>query len=263
MKKQAKEPREKNSRVLDSLEGSVAEVEEELDVREEAEGEDSAFDPSAPTLKNRKTLFAVGIIVIILAIVGLITTVRFAAGVISDIANQTALKNEFAAFLYPMVITDGPAFESPESTPSSVIINAAIWRIIMNGDTDKYESDGMSMTISEIDVESSAAALFGYGINIEHQTVGVGENIFEYNAAAKSYKVPTDPNYNTYWPRVSQISNVGELFTVTVEYMPPSMYATEGMDYQLEPDKVMVYTVSRTASAMTIQSLRYSEEIAG
>ena len=263
MKKQAKEPREKNSRVLDSLEGSVAEVEDELDVREEAEVEDPAFDPSAPMLKNRKTLFAVGIIVIALAIIGLVTTVQFGAGVISDIANQTALKNEFAAFLYPMVITDGPAFESPESAPSSVNINAAVWRIIMNGDTEKYESDGTNMTISEIDVESAAAALFGYGIRIEHQTVGLGTTAFEYNAAAKSYLVPLDPNYNTYWPRVSEISNIGELFTVTVEYMPPSMYATEGMDYQLEPDKVMVYTVSRSASAMTIQSLRYSEELAG
>lgn len=260
MKKQEKQPREhKGVNVLDSLEGSVDEVEEELEQAEETEGEEAAFDLSAPTLKNRKVFFAVGIIIIVLAIVGLITTVRFGIGVVNDIANQTALKNEFAVFLYPMVITDGPAFEAPENAPTSVVINAAIWRIIMNGDTDKYENDGNSMTVSEIDVESSVAALFGYGVNIEHQTVGVGNNVFEYNAATKSYLVPVDPNYNTYWPRVSEISNVGELFTVTVEYMPPSMFATEGMDYQLDPDKVMVYTVSRTAAAMSIQSLRYSE----
>ena len=261
MKKQEKQPR---SNVLDSLEGSVDEVEKELDEQEEeAEAEEAAFDPAAPMMKNRKTLFALGVITIVLAVVGLITTVRFCIGMVSDIVNQTALKNEFAVFLYPMVITDGPAFEAAENAPTSVIINAAIWRIIMNGDTDKYESDGMNMTVSEIDVESSASALFGFGINLEHQTVGVGNNVFEYNAAAKSYLVPLDPNYNTYWPRVSEISNVGELFTVTVEYMPPSMFATKGMDYEQEPDKIMVYTVSRTASSMTIQSLRYGEEILG
>lgn len=261
MKKQNITKKE-HPRVLDSLEGSVDEVEEELEEQEEGEGEEAVFDPTAPMVKNRKTLFAVGIIVIILAVVGLVNTVKFGMGVVSDIVNQTALKNEFAVFLYPLVITDGPAFESTENTPSSVIINAAIWRIIMNGDTEKYENDGINMTVSQIDVESSAAALFGYGINIEHQTVGFSSNVFEYNASSKSYLVPLDPNYNTYWPRVSEISNVGELFTVTVEYMPPSMYATEGMDYELEPDKVMVYTVSRTASAMTIQSLRYGEELA-
>ena len=262
MKKQVKQQKE-HPRVLDSLEGSVDEVEEELEEQEETEGEEAAFDPSAHMLKNRKALFALGIIVIALAIVGLINTVQFGAGVVRDIVNQTALKNEFAAFLYPMVITDGPAFDSTENTPSSVIINAAIWRIIMNGDTEKYENDGTNMTVSEIDVESSAAALFGYGIRIEHQTVGLGNNVFEYKPSSKSYLVPLDPNYNTYWPRVTEISNVGELFTVTVEYMPPYMFATEGMDYELEPDKIMVYTVSRTASAMTIQSLRYSEEMVG
>ena len=252
--------KKEHNRVLDSLEGSVTDVEEELEQEEESEGEEAAFDPSAPTLKNRKTLFALGLIVIVLAVVGLITTVRFAIGAVSDIVNQTALKDEFAVFLYPMVITDGPAFESVADAPNSVVINAAIWRIIMNGDTEKYEIVGPNMSVSEIDVESSAAALFGYGINIEHQTVGLGSNVFEYNASTKSYLVPLDPNYNTYWPRVSEISNVGELFTVTVEYMPPTMFATEGMDYQLEPDKIMVYTVSRTASSMTINSLRYSEE---
>ncbi|MCH5200931.1 MAG: hypothetical protein J1F60_08210 [Oscillospiraceae bacterium] len=257
--------KKEHSKVLDSLEGSVTDVEEELEESEEPEekeGEEAAFDPSAPMLKNRRFFFAVGVITIALAIVGLVTTVRFCISLIGDIANQTALKNEFAVFLYPMVITDGPAFDSVADAPDSVVINAAIWRIIMNGDTEKYENDGTNMTVSQIDVESSVTALFGYGANVEHQTVGVGSNVFEYNAASKSYFVPLDPNYNTYWPRVSEISSVGELFTVTVEYMPPSMFATEGMDYQLEPDKVMVYTVSRTASSMTINSLRYYQETA-
>lgn len=257
MKKQEKQPRGGN--VLDSLEGSVTDVEEELD-QAEKDGEEAAFDPSGPMMKNRKVFFALGLVTIVMAIVGLVTTVRFCIGLVGDIANQTALKNEFAVFLYPMVITDGPAFESAENVPSSVVINAAIWRIIMNGDTKKYENDGTNLTVSEIDVESAAAALFGFGVNIEHQTVGLGTTVFEYVPSTKSYLVPLDPNYNTYWPRVSEISNVGELFTVTVEYMPPTMFATEGMDYQLEPDKIMVYTVSRTAASMTIQSLRYSEE---
>ena len=257
MKKQEKQSRGGN--VLDSLEGSVTDVEEELEEQEEKEGDEAAFDPSSPMVKNRKVFFALGLVTIALAIVGLVTTVRFCIGLVGDIANQTALKNEFAVFLYPMVITDGPAFETMENVPSSVVINAAIGRIIMNGDTEKYENDGTNMTVSEIDVESAAAALFGYGVNIEHQTVGLGTTVFEYVSSTKSYLVPLDPNYNTYWPRVSEISNVGELFTVTVEYMPPTMFATEGMDYQLEPDKIMVYTVSRTAASMTIQSLRYSE----
>lgn len=249
-----KEKREKQPRVLESLEGSIAEVENEI---AEEEQEDSSFDPYAPVAKNRRLFFVIGLITAVLAVVGLVTVIKGAVGMVEDMVNQTALKEEFAAFLYPVVITDAPAFENTENAPPSAVINAAIWRIIMSGNTDKYENDGLYMTVSEIDVESAAVSLFGHGVPIQHQTVGVGSTVFSYNEETKSYLVPVRPNYNSYWPRVSEISNVGELFTVTVEYMPPSMYVAEGLEYTQTPDKTMIYTVSRTASSMTVNSISY------
>lgn len=254
-----KEKREKApGRILDSLEGSVTDVEEEL---EASEGQQEAFDPYAPVTKNRKSFFVVGLLIIILAVVGLVTVIRAAVGFVNDMVNQTALKNEFASFLYPLVITDVPAFDSIDNIPPSVVVNSAIWQIIMKGDTEKYENDGTNMTVSEIDVESAAVTLFGYGVPIEHQTVRSGNNTFQYDESAKSYIVPLNPNYSSYWPRVSEISNVGETFTVTVEYMPPSMYVAEGMDYELLPDKVMIYTISRTSSSMTARSVSYGDSL--
>lgn len=247
----------KSGKVLDSLEGSVEEVEEEI---AESEGEsEAAFDSAAPTLKNSKIMFVVGILIIVMSVVGIVTTVKSAVEFGERLINQTALKDEFAVFLYPVVATDTPAFATVEEAPPSIIINAAIWRIVLNGNTDKYENDGAYMTVSEIDVESAAAALFGFGVPIEHQTVGFGESAFTYDEAAKSYTVPMNISPSIYWPRIGEMSNVGELFTLKVEYMYPIM-AVGGVDLDKEvPQKTMIYTVSRTASSMTVISIAYDE----
>lgn len=255
MKKYVKQKEKKDvnpGKVLESLAGSVDDVEIELE--EQGIESEPMFDPAAAMMKNRKTFFVIGLLVIVLAAVGLVNTIKFSVETVEDIFNQTSLKNEFADFIYPAVIVDSPAFDKVESAPPSVIINAAIWRIILNGNTDKYENNGTYMIISEIDVESSAVSLFGYGVVIQHQTVGNGNNAFEYDAANKSYNVPVETERITYWPKVSEISNIGERFTLTVEYMSPVMgIHQEEQDAQ----KTMVYVVSRTASAMTINSISY------
>ena len=248
----------KNVKILDSLQGSVDELEQEDSAGIKSEDNDF-FDPSAPMIKNRKLFFTLGLVIIILSVLGLVSTVRFAVSSVRDIANQTALKNEFATFIYPTVITDSPAFDTAQNAPTSVVINAAVWQIILSGDTDKYENDGSYMTISEIDVESSAVSLFGFGVPIQHQSVGSGSNAFEYNASGKNYRVPVDTERITYWPRVSEISNAGELFTLKVEYMAPVM-GMPGEADNLEPQKTMIYTVSRTASSMTLKSIAYNPE---
>lgn len=241
-------------KVLESLEGSIAELDSELAPEEQ---EELPFDPYAPVTKNRRLFFVIGLVTAVLAVVGLVTVIRGAIGLVEDMVNQTALKEEFAAFLYPVVITDAPAFDTVENAPPSAVVNAAIWKIIMGGNTEKYENDGLYMTVSEIDVESAAVSLFGYGVPIQHQTVGVGNSIFRYDEESRSYLVPINPDYNSYWPRISEISSVGETFTLTVEYMPPSMYVAEGIEYTQTPDKTMIYTVSRTASSMTVNAIAY------
>ncbi len=249
----------RNGKILESLQGSVDDFEQEGSAGGERSGETDFFDPSVPMMKNRKFFFAVGIIILILSVVGLISTVRFTVSAVRDLANQTALKNEFAEFIYPAVITDSPAFDKAENAPTSVVINAAIWRIILSGNTEKYENDGSYMTISEIDVESSAVSLFGFGVAIQHQSVGSGSNMFEYNASGKTYNVPVETERITYWPRIVEISNVGELFTLKVEYMAPIM-GMPGEKEELEPQKTMIYTLSRTSASMTLNSIAYNPE---
>lgn len=258
-----KEKEKEKDKVLDSLIGTIEDVEEALegdasDVELQPE-ESSLFTPEQPLMKKRKTFFVVGLFIVIMAIIGIISTVNFCVGFATDIANQTAVKNEFAAFVYPMVITDTPAFESADQAPGSVVVSASIWQILLSGKTDKYEAANGMMTIPAIDVESSAVSIFGTGLTVQHQTTGSGENVFTYNESTNTYTVPSSPRFSSYSPHVTEISSVGELYTVIVEYIPPTAATFDGIEYETAADKTMVYTISRTATSMTIRSVAYGE----
>ena len=54
----------------------------------------------------------------------------------------------------------------------------------------------------------------------------------------------------------TEISNVGELYTVTVEYMPPTALAMEGIKLDNSAAKTMVYTLSKSRNSMTIHSAK-------
>lgn len=257
-KKQHEQTRQKQQKVLDSLSGSIDNIEEalkenEADIAEEAE--QTVFDPSLPTVKKRKTLFAAGLFIIVMTVVGIITSVRFLADTISDMVNQTGLKEEMADFIYPLVITDVPTFTTPAEAPNSVVLGSAIWNIIMYGDTDKYERSGSDMIVSEIDVESSAASLYGYGLTLTHETVRLGDIVFSYDESSRSYTVAENPHVSSYYPVIRDISSVGELYTMTVDYYSPSAYAYK--DEQGEAEKSMIYVVSRTGTSTTVQSVDY------
>ena len=263
-KKREEQTRRRQEKVLDSLTGTIDGVEAALrkneielaeEIEEEEEDAPEEFDPALPTVRKRKSLFAAGVFIIIMTVVGIISTVRFVMELAGDIANRTALKEELAQYIYPLVITDVPAFDAPANTPNSVVITSAIWNIILNGDTDKYEKNGGDMTVSEIDVESSAASLYGYGLTLTHETVRLGDITFTYNQTNRSYTVAERPRVNSYYPVVTEVSAVGELYTMTVEYHSPTVFTLNGEERQAE--KTMIYTVSRTGTSTTVQSVEY------
>ena len=250
-----KNNRQKQDKVLSSLVGSVDELDTELGEPEKEEAAEQDTNTPVPA-RRRKAYFITGVAILLLAAVGLGTTIKSAIGLVNDLFSQSAIKNEFAQFVYPFVIADTPSFETTDDIPASTVVTVAIWNIILNSDLSKYPTDTGIMSVPEIDVESSAVSLYGHGIEVTHQTVGSVEAMFEYNEALKTYYVPASPMVITYSPRIAEISNEGELFTVTVEYIPPSM-PSFNKEKEEVAEKVVVYTISRTSTQKTVQSAKY------
>lgn len=219
------------------------------------ESQEEAAAEAAPRPNKFYLVFAVFIIV--MSIIGIVSTVQFTVRTVNEIADQKALKNEIALFLYPVVTVDPPAFKTTEEIPSTVVVESAIWRIILTGDNSNYEKlYNTYMYVPAVDVEFSIKSLYGNEAEILHQTVGSASTSFTYNEDTNTYLVPINPRYTAYSPVVTEISSVGELYTVKVDYMPPTALAMEGIKMNNSAAKTMVYTLSKSRNSMTIHSAK-------
>ncbi|MDR0197683.1 MAG: hypothetical protein LBI36_05635 [Oscillospiraceae bacterium] len=253
------EGKKHRSRIIDAVvgdfESDIDEIDEVFDVGESDGGEEGDSPPKA-----RRVLVTIAVFMIFFSVIGVITSARFVSGVMNDIADRKALKNEFALFVYPVVINDPPAYDTVDNLPTTTIITCAIWKIILVGDTSNYERDLGSMRVPAVDVELSARSIFGTG-SIRHENAGNFEVQFLYYEEENAYIVPENPLFLSYSPVISEITNVDELYTVTVEYMAPSPLAIAGIDYENRSIKTMIYTISRTKDKMSINSIKFAGTI--
>ena len=244
-----------------ALESEYEETAEEI-TEEPAEETEQETVAEEPVQRPSKFYLVFAIFIITMSIIGLVSTVQFGVKTVKEIANQTSLKNEIALFLYPIVTVDPPEFSETSEIPSSVIIESAIWRIILTGDNSNYEKlYNTYMYVPAVDVEFSVKSIYGNSAQIIHQTVGSTSTSFTYVENMNSYKVPISPRYTAYSPVVTDISNVGELYTVTVEYMPPTALAIEGIKLENTTTKTMVYTLSKSKNKMVVHSSKNATDL--
>lgn len=219
--------------------------------------------PDAPIANpeglRRKLYMAFGIVITLLAIVGLCSTISFCVDKVKDFADNTQQKNEFAKFIYPIVICDPAPFDQTVKLRSDTMITAAIWDIILYEDKSKYEADFDMMIVPEVDVEQHGTKLFG-SLSFEHQSI-LGSGVqFYYDESIKSYRVPSNPKYFTYSPFIEDISRVGERYTLTVGYVSPTpAWLTLTSDDAPEPEKYVEYVVSKRGNEMTLVAIHESE----
>lgn len=254
------ENKSKEPKIVTSLVGTINEVlNEDVEEINEEQPEAAAEEVIAeePKARTNKGFVALGIIIVVLAVIGLISTVNFTCNTASDIINQTALKQEIAQFVFPVVTANPPEFTDASELPSSTVINAAIWKVIFDGNTSNYETlYNYYMYVPEIDVEHAVRSLYGNGAKIEHQSIINLDYNFEYDAESKRYLVPISPRYTAYTPSISNITSVGDIYSATVEYIPVTAHIP-GVEVETEPDKTMVYTISISRNVKTILSISY------
>ncbi len=260
MKKKNKPREEKH--VLHSIAGSL---EEALSENEEEFAEDDVIVVDIPEkthrVQGKKAFFFVcGLLIIFFTVIGIVSSVIFIKDTVGNAVNKTALKNEFELYLYPLVAVDTPTFEEAATLTNSTVIRAAISKILLTGDISNYEVDTGITYIPELDVEVNAAALFGTDIKIEHETVGSMNERASYNAEKKAYAVANTNRTANYVPKVTNIENVGDTYTLEVEYYPLSP-SIPGLDDRNEPVKEMTYVVVKSAGdRKTVTSISFSGE---
>ena len=262
--KQENQPeKQQGEKVIDQLFGSL-EPDSEPDIESdiaELGGAAEAEQSEPVSKKKRRFFFGFAVFVIIMAIIGLVSSVRFVAGVTANLLDNTSLKNEFAAFIFPVVVNDIAPFEEVDEIPDSSKISCAIWNILLNSDTSEFEKDGsMGLTVPEYNVSASCRELFGSTVSLEHQTVGTAEVRFVYDEETHTYSANKNIRYLTYSPQIISVAEDGDVYTVIVGYLPPAVAAVAGISgLQAQPEKYMEYKISRWDGKDTLMSVRFSD----
>jgi hypothetical protein len=232
--------------------------EEEFDDEEELPSEE-VITPKQHS--SRKAFFILGIFILIMSVVGIFSTVQFITKQAEYFADNTAQKNEFADFIYPIVICDPPPFDKTVKMRNETIISAAIWDIILYEDKSVYPQEFDYIIVPELTVERHAAKLFGDGLAITNQSV-IGTDLqFYYDEMLKSYRIPASPRYFTYSPYIESITKVGERYTLLVGYLSPTPSWYTMTEKTPEPEKYAEYVVSKRGDTMQLVAISRVESI--
>ena len=213
--------------------------------------------------KNRLA-FPIGIIAGILAVIGLITVIRFSADTIQNLSDKTAEKKEYEKMLTPVVMFDPDPFDDLTQADVSQLLNSAVWSLLMSDEgADKYpysEGETFGILVPQEDIEQYFVSLFGTEIDLAslHSSIDMSEYEITYDAALKSYILPITGVESAYTPKVYEIEKQGSSVILSVGYIGNRAWVQiEDGEYTApEPDKYMKITLRERSGGMYISSIQ-------
>lgn len=249
--------------IIDVLENALDEDVIELEYVSKSHDETHSYETAPEKKKNKAQTFYffIGLFFTIMSIIGIVVTAKSLVRFVSNVSDDSKQKQEFAEYIYPVVVADPAAFESVNDLSDEAIIKAAIWDIIIYDDVSKYTRDGSNnMYVPYIQVENHAKSLFGT-TNIVHATVAFSQELtFFYDSENRTYKVPVSPQLFPNTPVVREIDKVGERYTLTVDYQEPTPnWELMNTDYTPGIKKTMEYVLTKYNDGYTIISINNVE----
>lgn len=217
--------------------------------------------------KKNKLAFPVGIIAAVLAVIGLITVIRFSADTVKNLADNSAEKAEFEKLLTPVVMFDPDPFDDLTQADVSQLLNSAVWALLMSDEgADKYpysEGENIGIIVPQADIEKYFTGLFGNEIDIAsmHSSLDMSEYDISYDAALKSYILPITGIESAYTPKVYDIEKQGSSLILSVGYIGNKAWVqvADGEFAAPEPDKFMKITLRERDDGRYISSIQATD----
>lgn len=206
----------------------------------------------------------VGIIASILAVIGLITVIRFSVDTIGNFTDKTADKQKYEEMLTPVVMFDPDPFDDLTQADVSQLLNSAVWALLMSDEgADKYpysEGENFGIVVPQADIEQYFVSLFGTEIDIAslHSSIDMSEYEITYDAALKSYILPITGVESAYTPKVYEIEKQGSSLVLSVGYIANTAWVQiEDGEYAApNPDKYMKITLRERDGGMYVSSIQ-------
>ena len=218
-------------------------------------------------LHRRRARQTLGLLIAVLALVGIVTVVRAGVKGVATLFDDTQQKAEYEDRLEGLVLFDPLPFDGIENIDDLTLREAAVWGCVYSiqetqGGFEGYNTDPDTeqLLIPSVDVDAYLAKLVGPSFRMTHKTFEMEDMTIEFDDTTQCYKIPVTGSVGSYRATVTKLFKKGGLLHVTVGYIP-----TQNADDSIlvtnsdTPTKYMDYLFSRQSGSWYLTGLTESE----
>ena len=216
---------------------------------------------------RRRARQALGAVIALLVLIGMVTVVRAGVGVVANLFDDTAQKEEYEDKLEGLVLFDPVPFDGIENIDDLTLREAAVWGCVYNiqetqGGFDNYNTDPDTeqLLIPSVDVDAYLAKLVGPSFKMTHKSFEMEDMTIEFDETTQCYKIPVTGTVGSYSAVVTKLFKKGGRLHVTVGYIPTQSQDDTILNTTSDtPVKYMDYLFSRQSGSWYLTGLTDSE----
>ena len=217
--------------------------------------------------QRRRGRQALGLLIAVLVIVGFVTVLRTGVGLVANLFDDTAQKQEYEDKLEGLVLFDPMPFDGLENLDDLTLREAAVWGCIYNiqetqGGFDNYSTDPDTeqLLLPSVDVDAYLARLVGPGFKLTHRSFEMEDMTIEFDESSQCYKIPVTGTVGYYRAVVTRLFKRSGQLHVTVGYIPVTSTDDSIINPSSDtPTKYMDYLFERQSGSWYLTGLTESE----
>ena len=218
-------------------------------------------------LQRRRGRQALGLLITILVLVGFVTVLRAGVGLVANLFDDTAQKQEYEHKLEGLVLFDPMPFDGIENIDDLTLREAAVWGCIYNiqetqGGFDNYNTDPDTeqLLLPSVEVDAYLARLVGPSFKLTHRSFEMEDMTIEFDESSQCYKIPVTGTVGYYRAVVTRLFKRSGQLHVTVGYIPTSSTDDSIINQSSDtPTKYMDYLFQRQSGSWYLTGLTESE----
>ena len=218
-------------------------------------------------LQRRRGRQALGLLITILVLVGSVTVLRAGVGLVANLFDDTAQKQEYEDKLEGLVLFDPMPFDGIENIDDLTLREAAVWGCIYNiqetqGGFDNYNTDPDTeqLLLPSVEVDAYLARLVGPSFKLTHRSFEMEDMTIEFDESSQCYKIPVTGTVGYYRAVVTRLFKRSGQLHVTVGYIPTSSTDDSIINQSSDtPTKYMDYLFERQSGSWYLTGLTESE----
>ena len=217
--------------------------------------------------QRRRGRQALGLLVAVLVLVGFVTVLRAGVGLVANLFDDTAQKQEYEDKLEGLVLFDPMPFDGIENIDDLTLREVAVWGCIYSiqetqGGFDNYNTDPDTeqLLLPSVDVDAYLAKLVGPSFKLTHKSFEMDDMTVEFDETTQCYKIPVTGSVGTFRATVTRLFKKDGLLHVTVGYIPTQSSDDSILNTSSDtPTKYMDYLFSRQSGSWYLTGLTDSE----